>query len=195
LAIEPRVKRTVAFIDGQNLFYAAKRAFGYTFPNYDVLALATAVCDEQSWHLVQTRFYTGVPSSDDMPEWSSFWEKKLQVMSTRGVSTFSGRLRHGKEKGVDVRIALDAIHAARTRTADVLLIFSQDQDLAEVALEIRAIARESDRWIKIASAFPVGAQTTNKRGIDRTDWIRIDKSTYDRCIDPLDYRRPLSEQT
>jgi hypothetical protein len=29
MRIEPPVKRTVAFFDGQNLFYAVKQAFGY----------------------------------------------------------------------------------------------------------------------------------------------------------------------
>ena len=41
---EPLVKRTVAFIDGQNLFHSVREAFGYTYPNYDALALARAVC-------------------------------------------------------------------------------------------------------------------------------------------------------
>ena len=40
---EPARKRTIAFFDGQNLFYAAKEAFGHTYPNYDPLALAQAV--------------------------------------------------------------------------------------------------------------------------------------------------------
>lgn len=37
---EPDIKRAVAFFDGQNLFHSAKRAFGYTFPNYDPVLLA-----------------------------------------------------------------------------------------------------------------------------------------------------------
>lgn len=39
MPVEPAIKRTVIFIDGQNLFRAAREAFGYTYPNYDVLAL------------------------------------------------------------------------------------------------------------------------------------------------------------
>lgn len=35
---EPIVKRAVTFIDGQNLFHAAREAFGYIYPNYDVLS-------------------------------------------------------------------------------------------------------------------------------------------------------------
>jgi hypothetical protein len=41
---EPTVKRTVAFVDRQNLFHAAREAFGYTYPNYDARALASLVC-------------------------------------------------------------------------------------------------------------------------------------------------------
>jgi hypothetical protein len=67
---EPTVKRTIAFFDGQNLYHTAKKVFGYTYPNYDHLALATLVCKQQDWQLQQTRFYTGVPSAVDDPHWN-----------------------------------------------------------------------------------------------------------------------------
>ena len=42
---EPAIKRTVAFVDGQNnLVRAASAAFGYTDPNYDASAVAKQVC-------------------------------------------------------------------------------------------------------------------------------------------------------
>src|SRR3989454_7286028 len=72
---------------------------------------------------------------------------------------------------------------------DVGLVLSQDQDLSEVADEIRAIAREQNRWIKIACAFHSSPTSRNRRGIDKTDWIRIDRATYDACLDRRDYRR------
>ena len=50
---EPEQKRTMAFVDGQNLYHAAREAFGYTYPNYDILALATEVCKQQVWHLTK----------------------------------------------------------------------------------------------------------------------------------------------
>ncbi len=95
----------------------------------------------------------------------------------------------GEEKGIDIRLALDAVRIAHRREYDVALILSQDQDLSEVAEEIRSIAREQARWIKIASAFPVSPSAPNRRGIDKTDWIRIDRATYDTCLDRRDYRR------
>jgi hypothetical protein len=70
----------------------------------------------------------------------------------------------------------------------VALVFSQDQDLSEVAAEVRTISMEQSRWIKMASAFPVSPASRNRRGINSTDWIRIDRAAYDACIDPRDYR-------
>jgi hypothetical protein len=75
---EPTLKRTIAFVDGQNLFYAAKKAYGYPYPNYD-------------------------------PK-------------------------------------------------------------------------------KLACAFPISPTAENRRGINSTDWIRIDRATYDVCLDPNDYK-------
>ncbi|MCI0586582.1 MAG: NYN domain-containing protein, partial [Planctomycetes bacterium] len=91
-----------------------------------------------------------------------------------------------EEKGIDVRIAIDVIRIEREY--DVAVLFSQDQDFSEVAREIRAIAKEQGRWIKIASAYPVAREKPESRGIDLTDWIPIDRATYDACLDPRDYR-------
>ena len=92
------------------------------------------------------------------------------------------------EKGIDVRIAIDVLSLTYQKALDVALIFSQDQDLAELATEIRGLARRQKRWLKIASAFPVGPGTDNTRGINGADWIRIDRATYDSCLDPNEYR-------
>lgn len=199
------LKRAVAFVDGQNLFHAAREAFGYTYPNYDVRALSEAICSRVGWTLVQVRFYTGIPDPTDDPRWHAFWSHKLAMMGRLGVHTFSRSLRYrnrrvklpdgtehiylaGEEKGIDVRIALDVIRLAHRRDYDVALICSQDQDLSEAAEEIRAISREQGRWIKVASAFPSSPARVNRRGIDKTDWIRIDRATYDACLDRRDYR-------
>ena len=207
---EPPVKRVVAFFDGQNLFHAAKRAFGYPYPNYDVSKLAESVARNQGWSLSEVRFYTGVPDVEDNARWHAFWVAKLAHMGRLGVRVFSRPLRYrnrsvrlpdgtinafldGEEKGIDVRLAIDVIRLAHRNALDVALIFSQDQDLSEVAEEIRQIAEEQARWIKVASAFPSSPAVTNRRGIDRTDWIRIDRATYDSCLDRRDYRSKLHE--
>ena len=96
--------------------------------------------------------------------------------------------RVGEEKGIDVRLALDVVRYAVTGEYDVAVILSQDQDFTEVASEVRAISRKQKRWSKVASAYPVGSGTRDRRGIDRTDWISIDREMYHRCIDGRDYR-------
>ena len=203
----PDTPKAVAFFDGQNLFHAAREAFGYGFPNYDPLALARSVCAAEGWDILRVHFYTGVPDASDNAFWNHFWNAKIAHLGRRGTRTFSRPLRYrnqtvdlpdgsqhtflvGQEKGVDVRIALDIVHAAHEGLCDVLLRFSQDQDLSEVADEVRHISRAADRWLKIASAFPVSPTARNRRGVDRTDWIWIDRAAYDACIDPRDYRPP-----
>jgi len=93
-----------------------------------------------------------------------------------------------QEKGIDVRLALDIVSTARTKQWNVAVIFSQDQDLAEVVQEVRSIATEQDRWVKICCAFPDGANATSRRGIDKTTWCRMDQEFYDACLDITDYR-------
>jgi hypothetical protein len=67
LACQQNLKPNVpiAFIDGQNLFYSAKNAFGHMYPNYDVLALAASLCKARCWQLEQVRFYSGIPDAAD----------------------------------------------------------------------------------------------------------------------------------
>ena len=48
VADEPATKRAIIFFGGQNLFHGAKEAFGYTYPNYDPVDLAKAVCGQEA---------------------------------------------------------------------------------------------------------------------------------------------------
>ena len=77
---------------------------------------------------------------------------------------------------------------ARQGSYDVAVVFSQDQDLVEAADEVKSISAAEDRWLRVACAFPVSPTYSNTRGINGTDWIRIDRETYNRCIDNTDYR-------
>ena len=207
MPLDSPTKRAVCFIDGQNLFRHAKEAFGYHHPNYDPIKLADAVCAQQGWLNAGVRFYTGTPSRVHDARWHGYWTRRLTAMRRAGVRVTSRELRYRREtvahpdgssdeilvpreKGIDLRLGLDVVRMARNGELDVAVIFSQDQDLAEVALEIRDIARSTGRWLKIASAFPAGAAATSSRGIDRTDWIAMDRTLYDGCLDPRDYRPP-----
>lgn len=205
MAEEPKDKYAVAFIDGQNLYRHAKDAFGYHHPNYDPIKLLTAVCGAHGWKPTLVRFYTGTPSVEQSPMWSGYWSNRVLAMKRAGVSVTTRPIRYHRhdvvlddgtirtvtspqEKGIDVRLALDIVNLARTKQYTVGVVFSQDQDLSEVVAEVKQIAKEQGRWIKLVSAFPDGANASASRGINGTDWFRIDKTMYDSCLDPRDYR-------
>ncbi|HXZ00645.1 MAG TPA: NYN domain-containing protein [Stellaceae bacterium] len=202
---EPDIKRAVAFFDGQNLYRHAKEAFGHHHPNYDPIKLTNAVCKKHGWLNRGVRYYTGTPSAIKAPMWHQYWANRLLGMRRAGILVVDRRIRyheetftceHGKqyrfdvphEKGIDVRLALDVVRLTRASQLDVALIFSQDQDLCEVADDIREIAAAQGRWIKIVSAFPSSPTATAARGIDKTDWFPMDQKFYDACLDPRDYR-------
>jgi len=161
------------------------------------------VCGVQGWYLAQVRFYSGIHDATENARLHHYWTAKLAAMGTRGIWTFIRTLRYknqevtlptgakttvrvGREKGVDVRLALDIVRLAREGAFDVGLIFSQDQDLNEAVKEVRAVARKDDRWIKLACAYP-HPQSRNNRGIDQTDWIKLDRTLYDANLDGASY--------
>jgi len=201
---EPIIKRAVSFIDGQNLFHSAKQAFGYTYPNFDPRKLTQEIRDRNGWVCQGVRFYTGIPDAADSPHWNHFWTAKGAQMGRDGVTVFTRPLVYrnvqvrlpdgsthafltGQEKGIDVRLALDVVSLAHRRVYDVALLLCRDGDLSEVADELRLLSSNQGRWIKIASAYPF-SPAVRYRGINKTDWVRIDRPMYDLCIDPRDYR-------
>jgi hypothetical protein len=56
-----------------------------------------------------------------------------------------------------------------------------------LADEIRTISKQQNRWIKTASAYPT-SPAVKFRGIDGTEWCRINRTMYDACLDARDYR-------
>lgn len=203
---EPKAKRCIAFIDAQSLFYSAREAFGSYYPDFDPMKLAKEVCRDLDCELVQTRVYTSVPSHEENPYWHRFWRNKIRAMEEQGVITFwSIRPNRRSEnpqdemeipkslafinnKTISVKMGIDIVQRANNKAYDVALVFSKDLALSEAASEIRNVAREQERWIRICSAFPYSTATRSFRGIDRTDWIQLDRELYDSCLDPNDYR-------
>jgi hypothetical protein len=204
---ESGVKYAMAFIDGQNLYQHAKAAFGHHHPNFDPVKLHAAVCASHGWAPNLVRFYTGIPGHIESPMWAAYWAKRVLMLKRAGVHVTTRPLRYrtkvaynaqgveetlrvAQEKGIDTRLVIDIVSTARTRQWDVAVIYSQDQDLAEVVDEVRAIGREQGRELMICCPFPDGPNATSRRGIDRCQWFKMDQAFYDACLDPTDYRPP-----
>lgn len=198
----PASKRLYTFFDCQNLFKTAREAWGYPYPNFDPIKLSIMIQHKNpDWQLENILIYTGIHHPRKNKFWYSFWTNKLQVAARDPRVTATTRyLKYSnddgheiaREKGIDIKIALDLIRLARMNVYDVAVLFSQDNDFAEVAEELRDVAKENNRWIKIASAYPCNTPG-KQRGIEKTDWIPFDKADYDKCIDHKDYRpKPCS---
>ena len=197
-------KNAMAFFDGQNLYRHAKEAFGYHHPNYDPVALHKAVCAHFGLRRTLTRFYTGVPDREHGGVWADYWSNRVLAMKRAGIHVTTRPIRYRdkivfdengnetlstvpQEKGIDVRIALDMLLLAVKRQYDVAVLFSQDQDLNEVVSDILQIAT-MDRPIKIISAFPDSINASSRRGVNGTQWFKMDRQFYDACLDAKDYR-------
>lgn len=124
----PAVICAVAFIDGQNLFAAARDAFGVRAPSFDVVALSHALAASQGWEVRGVQFYSGVPSANDKEPLHRACASQLREMRTQGARVTVRPLRRRRkrvrlddgttaeftileEKGIDVRIALDIVRA------------------------------------------------------------------------------------
>jgi hypothetical protein len=68
-------------------------------------------------------------------------------------------------------------------------VFIDGQNLFHAAKEAFGYPYpKKHRWVKIACGFPDSPTRRYRRGVNKTDWIRIDRATYDACLDPADYR-------
>lgn len=187
--------RTSVLIDGQNLYRLAMRAYGpgypYHWPSYDVMKLAQALTSRIPGRtLTEVRFYTGVPSHSQDPYWHGFWNNKLRDLQRQGVIVYRQELSvRGQEKGIDVRLAAELVQATAEQLYDLAIIVSQDADLAPAVALARDIARGQNRRVQFESVFPSVPGRRNF-GIDKTTWVRMNKATYDACLDLTDYRPP-----
>jgi len=199
-------RKTYIFIDGQNFYLSARSAFGLRFPNFDTrkvgdLISRKAVGEDAG----QISFYTGMPVQKFSPMWSQFWTNKIAAMEEEGIRTFTRPLRYTtetdpsektgykilstREKGIDLRIALDVMEAARRHDCTDIIIVSRDQDFREVVEKIEVMNAFERRDIKIWSAYPDGGNgPSHLRGIDGTEEIVVSREDYAGCIDHTDYR-------
>jgi uncharacterized LabA/DUF88 family protein len=182
LSVDQEPPRVAALIDGQNFTNALKEAFGMRRPTLNLPAIVNRVCQAHGWKADEVRFYTGVVDAALEPDLHAYWMRRLSQYGrqpgvsvwTRHNSYAARRLscdkcgevtlkRVGREKGVDLRIALDATRLAHEGRADVILLFTQDQDFYELVKELRYISERQGRDdLVVASAFPLG--TGRRRG-------------------------------
>ena len=141
--------------------------------------------------LSQIRFYTGVPNpalGARQKFWHDFWSNKIRSFP-KEVYVYRGRInRSGQEKGVDVSIAIDLVRLTYDQEYDTAIIVSQDSDFGPAVALAKDLAKTQEHPLQFESAFPMRRDSKNRRGVPGTTWIRIDKATYDSCLDARDFR-------
>ena len=199
---EPVTKRAVAFIDASNMRGGARRAFGESFSNFNPVAMAEEVCAAQGWSLAGVSYYLGVPDVRVTEDGHYTWMKRCARWRKQGVRVFTRTLLQddqgtAREKGIDVRLALDAVGLYRQGAYDVAVIFSQDQDFSELAAELKAIAREQKRWVQVVSAFPAAAPDPSAAtgappgGISGTIAIPLAEDEFRKMLDTPENRKRI----
>ncbi len=94
-----------------------------------------------------------------------------------------------REKGVDLRLGIEAVSLAYQNQYDVALIFSQDQDFTEVVKELKNISILKGRWIRVACAYMPDGQDP----IHGAEPILVNQASYDACRDVRDYRQAMAK--
>jgi uncharacterized LabA/DUF88 family protein len=189
--------RAMCFFDGQNLHRSAKHAFGVD-RNVRPFDLARAVCKKQGWRCAGSKYYQGSPDPNREPYESQLWNRRRARLIASGVSVFDRQLQYFesqqqlpdgtfetvtrvKEKGIDVRIALDVHEFGLKNEFDIAVLFCRDQDLSELIPTVQRLSLTQDRTIKLVSAFP-SSEANKLRGIHGMEWVEIDEAMYESCF-------------
>lgn len=195
--------RLVLFVDDQNFYGAARRAF---FPNstshvdgqFNPVQLGELICsrpaDGITKALHQIRVYTGRPRGNIQPKGHAAnrrqcaaWEKWGAEVSTRPLRYLPG----GKpeQKGIDVALATDFVTLAIDGEYDVGVIASADTDLRP-ALEFVLTRYQGKRQIEVVAWK--GPNKQIRLSIPKVaipcHWLT--KDDYDQVADLTDYTVP-----
>ncbi len=141
------MERVVVFVDAQNFYRSAKRAFfepeepvrnGQFHPR----ALGEHLASRDSGRtLEEVRVYTGRPGGFLQPRAHAANLRQCQAWERDGCYVFSRPLRYPhrwphnaggqrpEEKGIDVAIALDMVRLAMSGSYDIAILCSADTDL------------------------------------------------------------------
>jgi len=130
------------------------------------------------------------------------WEWKLDKWSLPHPRDHEGETRkgdatarlQGREKGVDVSLALDAFSAAQRKEVAAIVIVSADSDLEIVATALGESSKaRRNAGVRVENAIPNGI---GKKIINRSyDWShQIDAAMFARIRDDLDYTKPIKKK-
>jgi NYN domain len=194
--------RLALFLDYQNVYMRARQAFGLEQEPHFVgqvnplkVGKLIAARSTRPARLTSVHVFRGEPSGHHQRQ--AYAACRKQVATWRSldpcIKVETRPLRYpsdypntpAREKGIDVKIAIDFVHAALNNAADMLVMFSGDTDLLP-ALEM-IFDRSATLGVKAFSAAWTGgpALTLDRAG----SWcFRLARNDFDAVRDDTDYR-------
>jgi len=134
--------RVAVFMDGANIYWAFRSAFGSA--RYSPVKLATELAAGRP--LVRAVFYiAAVPQQMGAQLYADQQRFLSHLKQQPGLTVWTGRMAqtNGRwyEKGVDVKIATDMVAMAHAGDYEVAVLVSGDGDLAPAVHEVRRLGR------------------------------------------------------
>jgi uncharacterized LabA/DUF88 family protein len=177
------------FIDGQNLYHRCIDHFGWGWIHPMKLAKELVKEDKKTYgnhsHVLGcVRYYTGIHQVKQNPVQHGKMTRRLAAYDVDGVAVTSIPLRYdsktgkAREKGIDVRLAIDMVRFGRKGLFDVAIVVSEDSDLDEAVQDLYDL-RDHERWLAVENALPA----SNQPGIRKPHWLASAKR-----------RRPITQQ-
>jgi uncharacterized LabA/DUF88 family protein len=186
--------RAFVFIDYQNMYRSAREAFGWEeqggqYGSFRPLGFARYVTQSDDRDLRAVRVYTGVPTPEGDAKGHGAMQRRLQAWRDEDrslVSVHDRPLRYpprkGREKGVDVQLAVDFVRLALDDEYDLAVVASADSDLVP-ALEfvcgrfeekvIEAIAWEPNFGCDAAAPIDVPGGGIVRRALAQTEFDKF----------------------
>ena len=196
--------RTAVFIDYQNVYHAARRAFHAkndpsSFGQIEPRKLAELLCRRRpggktapETQLEQVRVYRGMPRPGDRNysparRQVAAWKAEQVIIVTRPLQ---GPRRAPREKGIDISLALDFYEAARDGSFDVGILFSVDSDFEPLIERIQQPDPRFSMIVETAAWWAPPRQVLQLGGSSGTPCHLLTDSDYALVRDRRNYMAP-----
>jgi uncharacterized LabA/DUF88 family protein len=196
------VEKFTLFIDAQNIYNSARRAFysvgdsschGQIKPVELAKLIASRSPPDVTRQIKEVRIYTGIPDGSKEPKTHSAYTKQANAWRNEGATVISRPLRYlpdwpntkAQQKGVDVAIAVDFLEFAIDHLHDVGVLASLDTDLIP-ALEFTQNRPGKTCKIEVVG-FDGGKHNRRALRIPNIWCYWLSKDDYDKIADPTSY--------
>ena len=181
------------------MYREARRAFGWEdrpghFGNLKPIAFGRMLTQAADRELIQVRVYTGVPSSKRDKVGNQIMQRRLAAWVAahpKCVQVFPRPLKYppdsnqGREKGVDVELAIDLVRLAMDDEFDAVVVASADTDLLP-PIEF-VLSRFPEKIVETAAYLPEsGYEGAAAEPLDVPSGVhgrqRLDKKRFDKAV-------------